>query len=146
MRLWSGALPLKTAPMFVHWRPLPRLPAGDGSTFAINALFETDRIEICPVLGNGCRADRQRVRAGNLSLFGMEDCGLERLRQCAEVALRSCRHARQPAALRPDVHIYVRSKLPWITLPEGAPSFDAYYDSAKLWPQASPERRRAIFG
>ena len=52
----------------------------------------------------------------------------------------------EPAALAPDVHIYVRSKLPWIALPEGVPAFDAYYDSKKLWPPASLERRRAIFG
>jgi hypothetical protein len=51
-----------------------------------------------------------------------------------------------PAALAPDVHIYARSRLPWVALPEGTPSFDAYYDSRKLWPQASLERRRAIFG
>jgi hypothetical protein len=46
----------------------------------------------------------------------------------------------------PDVYIYVRSKLPWVTLPEGVPSFDAYYDSRKLWPPASLDRRRAILG
>jgi hypothetical protein len=51
-----------------------------------------------------------------------------------------------PAALTPDVHIYVRSKLPWVKLPEGAPAFEAYYDSKKLWPTESLERRRAIFG
>ena len=51
-----------------------------------------------------------------------------------------------PAALSPDVHIYVRSKLPWVALPEGVPAFEAYYDSKKLWPAASLERRRAIFG
>ena len=51
-----------------------------------------------------------------------------------------------PAALMPDVHIYVRSKLPWIALPEGVPAFDAYYDSRKLWPPASLERRRAVLG
>jgi Glutathione-dependent formaldehyde-activating enzyme len=51
-----------------------------------------------------------------------------------------------PAALTPSVHIYVRSKLPWVVLPEGTPSFDAYYDSRKLWPPESLERRRAIFG
>ena len=51
-----------------------------------------------------------------------------------------------PAALTPDVHIYIRSKLPWIALPEGVPAFEAYYDFKKLWPAASLERRRAIFG
>jgi hypothetical protein len=49
-----------------------------------------------------------------------------------------------PAAIPPNVHIDVRSKLPWVTLPEGAPSFEAYYDSQKLWPAVSLERRRAI--
>src|SRR5262249_60884888 len=48
-------------------------------------------------------------------------------------------------ALTPDVNIYVRSKLPWVALPEAIPSFDAYYDARKLWPPASLERRRAIF-
>ncbi len=51
-----------------------------------------------------------------------------------------------PTALTPNVHIYVRSKLPWVVLPEGIPAFDAYYDSRKLWPTDSLERRRAIFG
>ena len=40
----------------------------------------------------------------------------------------------------PDLHIYVRSKLPWVVLPEGTPAFDSYYDSSKLWPPASLER------
>lgn len=50
-----------------------------------------------------------------------------------------------PAALPPDVHIYTRSKLPWVRLPEGAPAFEAYYDSIALWPAASLERRAAVF-
>ena len=28
----------------------------------------------------------------------------------------------------------------------GVPAFEAYYDSSKLWPAASLERRRAILG
>ena len=49
-----------------------------------------------------------------------------------------------PTALAPDVHIYTRSKLPWVRLPEGVPAFDAYYDMKALWPAPSLERRRAI--
>ena len=51
-----------------------------------------------------------------------------------------------PAALPPDVHIFTRSKLPWVRLPEGVPAFEAYYDTKTLWPAASLERRRAILG
>jgi hypothetical protein len=49
-----------------------------------------------------------------------------------------------PAVIPPNVHIYVRSKLPWGILPEGVPTFEAYYDSQKLWPAVSLKRRRAI--
>jgi hypothetical protein len=48
-------------------------------------------------------------------------------------------------ALVPDVHIYTRSKLPWVQLPEGVPAFEAYYDAKALWPVASLERRAALF-
>ena len=42
-----------------------------------------------------------------------------------------------PSAHPPDVHIYTRSKLPWIALPADAPAFEVYYDSKKLWPPES---------
>jgi hypothetical protein len=51
-----------------------------------------------------------------------------------------------PAALPPDVHIYPRSKLPWIALPQGVPAFAAYYSSRELWPADSLARRKAVLG
>jgi hypothetical protein len=51
----------------------------------------------------------------------------------------------EPSSVSPDVHIYTRSKLPWVQLPQGVPSFEAYYDSKQLWPAASLQRRSAIF-
>ena len=50
----------------------------------------------------------------------------------------------QPSSVVPDVHIFTRSKLPWITLPDSAPAFEVYYDSKALWPAASLERLEAI--
>jgi hypothetical protein len=50
----------------------------------------------------------------------------------------------QPSSVTPDVHIFTRSKLPWITLPDSAPAFEGYYDSKALWPAASLERLEAI--
>ena len=48
-----------------------------------------------------------------------------------------------PSVLQPDVHIFTRSRVPWLTLPAAVPAFDAYYDAKALWPAASLERRRA---
>jgi hypothetical protein len=49
-----------------------------------------------------------------------------------------------PASVAPDVHIFTRSKLPWVTLPDSVPAFDVYYDTKKLWPAASLERLEAV--
>ena len=49
-----------------------------------------------------------------------------------------------PSSVVPDAHIYTRTKLPWITLPDSAPAFDEYYDSKSLWPAASLERLATV--
>jgi hypothetical protein len=51
-----------------------------------------------------------------------------------------------PGALHPDAHIYTRSKLPWVQLPDGVPTFDPYYDAKTLWPAASLARPEVLFG
>ncbi len=50
----------------------------------------------------------------------------------------------EPSAVKPDVHIFTRSKLPWVELPGDTPAFDVYYDSKTLWPAESLERRDAV--
>ena len=47
-----------------------------------------------------------------------------------------------PDAVKPDLHIFTRSKLPWLELPEGARSFDTFYKLDEVWPAESLERRR----
>ena len=49
-----------------------------------------------------------------------------------------------PSRVAPDVHIYTRSKLSWVTLPDSVPAFTTYYDTQKLWPAASLDRLGAI--
>jgi hypothetical protein len=44
----------------------------------------------------------------------------------------------------PDVHIYARSKVGWLALPESAAVFDEFYDVESLWPMKSLERVRAL--
>jgi len=45
-----------------------------------------------------------------------------------------------PGAVTPDVHIYTRSKLPWIVLPEGARAFRSIYRIDKVWTRESRQR------
>jgi hypothetical protein len=138
---------LASAPMFVHCCHCRECQRQTGSAFVINALIETSRIAILS-------GDPKPVAVPAESGHPQE---IHRCRRCqiavwseygGRSALRFVRVGTldDPAALPPDVHIYIRSKLPWITLPKTTPAFDAYYDSRQLWPAASLERRRAIFG
>ncbi|MBV8888649.1 MAG: GFA family protein [Alphaproteobacteria bacterium] len=45
-----------------------------------------------------------------------------------------------PAAVAPDVHIFTRSKLPWLALPKDARVFDSFYKLDEVWPAESLER------
>lgn len=47
-----------------------------------------------------------------------------------------------PDAVTPDIHIFTRSKLPCLRLPEGATVFEAAYKIDDVWPAASKERLR----
>jgi hypothetical protein len=53
-----------------------------------------------------------------------------------------------PTAVAPDVHIFTRSKLPWLDLPEGARVFPTIYNKIdEVWSAESRERlRRNISG
>ena len=136
---------LKTGPMFVHCCHCRDCQRQTGSAFAINAIIETDRIELLsgsplPVTmptDSGRPHDIHRCPACLTAVWS--DYG-------RRPALRFVRVGSldDPAALTPDVHIFTRSKLPWVGLPEGAAAFEVYYDMKTQWPPESQERRRAI--
>ena len=135
------------APMFVHCCHCRDCQRQTGSAFVINALIETDRIALLsgnpgPVAvptESGRPHAIYRCRACQTALWS--DYG-------GRPALRFVRVGTldDPAALPPDVHIYTRSRLPWVELPQTVPAFAAYYDTQALWPAASLARRRAILG
>ena len=51
-----------------------------------------------------------------------------------------------PTGIAPDVHIFTRSKLPWLELPAGARTFDAFYKINEVWSPESLMRWRQLTG
>ena len=47
-----------------------------------------------------------------------------------------------PDLVPPDIHIFTRSKQPWVQLAPGIPAVEAYYDREEYWPEESLARRR----
>ena len=136
-----------SAPMFVHCCHCRDCQRQTGSAFVLNALIETDRVELSAgrAGGRGVPTDSGRphdiYRCPACRTAVWSDYG-------GRPALRFVRVGTldDPAALTPDVHIYTRSKLPWVGCRKACPAFEAYYDTKTLWPAASLERRRALFG
>lgn len=48
-----------------------------------------------------------------------------------------------PERIRPDVHIFTRSKLPWLELPAEARAFREFYKIDEIWTAASKARLAA---
>ena len=137
---------LGAAPMFVHCCHCRDCQRQTGSAFVLNALIETDRVTLLAGAPEPVTVPTDSGRPHRI--FRCAACRTAVWSEYGGVAaLRFVRVGTldDPAALPPDVHIYTRSKLPWVALPACVPSFEAYYDSKLLWPAASLERRRAIF-
>jgi hypothetical protein len=131
---------LASEPMFVHCCHCLNCQRQTGSAFVINLLIETDRVELLAGEPEPVEVPR-------------DDGPVQEILRCpaCRVAVYSHYGSREvafvrggtlddPTGITPDVHIYTRSKVGWVTLPESAPAFEAYYDSKTLWPAASLQR------
>jgi hypothetical protein len=135
------------APMFVHCCHCRDCQRQTGSAFVLNALIETARVEI--LAGAPVRSVMPTDSGRPHGIDRCPACGTAVWSEYGGAApLRFVRVGTldDPHALAPDVHIYTRSKQPWLTLPAGVPAFEAYYDSKQLWPADSLARRKAALG
>ena len=135
---------LTSAPMFVHCCHCRNCQTQTGSAFVLNALIETDRIE--KLSGEPAPTTVESGSSQPHDIYRCPDCLTAVWSDYGRrPALRFVRVGTldDPAALAPDVHIFTRSKLPWIRLPDNVPAYEVFYDTKKLWPAESLERRRA---
>ena len=138
---------LTSAPMFVHCCHCLNCQRNTGSAFVINLLIEAERVQ--PVRGVPNPIDMPANGGSPHRIFRCPNCHLAVWSEYGgRSAVRFVRAGTldDPSVVSPDVHIYIRSKLPWIKLPESVPAFDTYYDPKTLWPAASLERRKAALG
>jgi len=138
---------LRSGPMFVHCCHCTDCQRQVGSAFVINALIETDRIE---VLSGDLRPTAMPTDSGRPHLvYRCAGCGTTIWSDYGDRKVMSFLRATtldDRAALPPDVHIFTRSKLPWVRLPDDARGFEVYYDMQAEWPADSLARREALLG
>jgi hypothetical protein len=136
---------LTSEPLFVHCCHCLNCQRQTGSAFVINVLIEADRLEV--LTGEPRPVEVPRDDGSAQRIFRCPECEVAVFSEYGrpEVLFVRAGTLDEPAAVAPDVHIYTRSKVPWVVLPPSVPAFDVYYDSKTLWPAASLERLRAAF-
>ena len=138
---------LEAAPMFVHCCHCRDCQRETGSAFAINALIETSQITL--LAGHPVPVETRTESGRPHDIYRCTHCRTAVWSDYGRRAVMlfvSVGTLDDPAALPPDVHIFTRSKLPWVGLPDDASVYEVYYDMQALWPADSLARRRAILG
>jgi hypothetical protein len=135
-------------PMFVHCCHCRWCQRETGSSFALNAMIEADRVELLSgtpevVLTPSNSGKGQKITrcpSCRIALWSNYGGAGDRVRFIRVGTLA------EPDRFPPDIHIFTQSKQPWVQLPAGTAAVDEYYDSSQHWPEASLARRRALFG
>jgi hypothetical protein len=134
-------------PMFVHCCHCTWCQRETGASFALNGLWETNRVEVThgtPELidtpsesGKGQMIARcPKCHIALWSNYG----GLGDIIRFIRVGTLD-----DASKFPPDIHIFTKSKQPWVVIPEGMRAVPEYYKSAETWPKESLERRAAVF-
>ncbi len=135
---------LTSEPLFTHCCHCLNCQRQTGSAFVINLLIERDRVEVLD--GEPRPVEVPRDDGSTQTVFRCPRCQVAVFSEYGRPEVRFVRAGTldQPGSVEPDVHIFTRSKLSWVRLPESVPAFEIYYDSSTLWPTASLERIRAV--
>lgn len=137
---------MASGPLFVHCCHCRWCQRETGSSFALNALIEADRVVLL-------QGEPETVKTPSNSGRG------QKIVRCPECRIAVWSHYAgagdaicfvrvgtldEPDRLPPDIHIFTESKQSWVLLPRDVPAVKEYYDRDRYWPAASLARRRAL--
>jgi hypothetical protein len=135
---------MRGEPLIVHCCHCRDCQKQTGGGFVINAFIETDRIELLEgtpravsmPTDSGRPHDIYRCDACEVAVWS--DYGRRPYMRAIRVSTLD-----EPHAITPDLHVYARSKLPWVQLSANARTFDEFYDINVVWSEDSKARRKA---
>jgi hypothetical protein len=135
---------LVSEPMFVHCWHCLHCQRQTGSAFVINLLIEADRLAL--LAGTAQPVDVPRDDGSVQRIFRCAQCQVAIFSEYGGREVRFVRAGTldEPTEITPDVHIFTRSKVGWVILPQQVPAFEVYYDTKELWPAQSLRRLEAV--
>lgn len=137
---------LLSRPLFVNCCHCRWCQRETGSAFALNAMIEADRVELLAGAPEIVPTPSLSGRGQKIARCPVCRVALWSNYPGAGDAVRFVRVGTldDPDALPPEIHIFTRSKQPWVALPPGTPAVEEYYDREKYWPAESLARWKAL--
>lgn len=137
---------METKPLFVHCCHCKWCQRESGASFALNAMIESDRVVN---LGIEPEVVHTPSDSGQGQLIARcPNCKVAVWSHYAGagpiVKFVRVGTLDNPDVCPPEIHIFARSKQPWVNLQGSAPVVDEYYDREKYWPPESLKRRQAL--
>lgn len=137
---------LQSRPLFVHCCHCRWCQRESGASFALNALIETERVTL--LSGQPELVDTPSESGKGQKIARCPSCRIAVWSHYAgagpSFSFIRVGTLDEPDQLPPDIHIFTRSKQPWVSLPPGVPAVPEYYDRRNYWPPDSLARREAL--
>jgi len=137
---------LTSEPMFVHCCHCLNCQRQTGSAFVINLLIEAERVEL--LSGKPEAVDVPRDDGSAQRIYRCASCRVALFSEYTYPSIWFVRAGTldEPRGIEPDVHIFTKSKVDWVTLPDSVPAFEVFYTLDELWPPESRARLTALSG
>ena len=138
---------MESPPLFVHCCHCRSCQRETGTSYALNALIEADRVKLL-------EGEPQKTATPSNSGKGQDIWRCPKCRVAlwsnyagfgSKVNFIRVGSLDEPDRIVPDIHIYTSSKQPWVIVPEGHAAVEKYYELKNHWPEDSRVRLRQLF-
>lgn len=137
---------LQTRPLFVHCCHCRWCQRESGSSFALNAMIEADRVSL--LCGEPELVDTPSASGQGQKIARCPTCRIALWSHYAGagplVSFVRVGTLDEPDHLPPDIHIFTASKQPWVLLTPDTPAVSEYYDRSQYWSAESLARRQVL--
>jgi hypothetical protein len=137
---------LETPPLFINCCHCRWCQRETGSSFALNAMIEADRVTLLGGVPEIVDTPSASGRGQKITRCPICRIALWSNYPDAGPSVHFVRVGTldEPDNLPPDIHIFTATKQPWVILPPGTPAVPEYYDRRQYWPAGSLARWKIL--
>ncbi|MDH3691478.1 MAG: GFA family protein [Gammaproteobacteria bacterium] len=137
---------MMSKPMIVHCCHCRWCQRETGTSFALNAMIEADRVALLKGTPEVVNTPSNSGKGQKISRCPNCHIAVWSNYAGAGDAVHFVRVGTldNPDSLPPDIHIFTASKQSWIVLPPDTPAVEEYYERTEYWSKESLERRSAL--